>query len=306
MAAICGIGRLDTVSVAFAGIVPPDGGIDPGTVAIAARKIGRLARLASRLELPVVILADGGDATIQVPFSVEGAYAGAALASSLALLPVPIVSVGMGHIPGTLATLLMNADRQFLMAGAVVTPPPARATGWQPGRPAGLRPGTDAIGAVDCYRLGLIDGVVPGLEESDPADAAPWANAIRVSVVQALAELGGTGQRRLLDTRTLRQRTLGQSTPDGLAEARSELWALQEWQRSVERNVERSLDEWRGRWENLKANQPRLSFQRPDIGDLAARMRARRTELLERAGLGDRSPQEETSLDKDARRGGSA
>ncbi len=284
-AAICGIGRLDTVSVAFAGLVRPDGPIEPEAAAIAARKITRLARLASRLELPLVILADGGESEAQVPFSVELAYAGSSLASTLALLPVPVVSVGSGHITGALATLMMNADRQYLMSGAVVFPPPEPATGWQPGRPAGSRTGVDAISAVDCLRLGLIDGVIPA---PDQRDAAAWAAAIRREVLQALAELGGTGQRRLLDTRVLRQRALGQSTPDGLAEARSELWALQEWQRSVERNVERSLGEWRGRWENLKANQPKLNFQRPDMGDLAARMRARRSELLERAGRGDR------------------
>jgi hypothetical protein len=73
-----------------------------------------------------------------------------------------------------------------------------------------------------------------------------------------------------------------------LAAARSELWELHEWQRSVGR----SIDEWRLRWEELKASQPRLSFQRPDMHELATKLRTRRAVLIERARLGDRSSKE--------------
>jgi hypothetical protein len=139
--------------------------------------------------------------------------------------------------------------------------------------------------AHDCERFGLVDGVIPEPAGGAHAEPEETIAAVRDTLLAALAELTGTGQRRLLDTRQRRQRYLGQSTPAGLAAARSELWELHELQRSVGR----SIDDWRERWEQLKASQPRLSFQRPDMADLATRLRARRTELLERAGLGDRS-----------------
>jgi hypothetical protein len=181
--------------------------------------------------------------------------------------------------------MLMNGDRQFMLSSAVCLPVPEVTPGRQPGRPAGIRGLTPVLTAHDCERLGLIDGVIPETALGSDDDIAGTVAAIRRTLAQALAELNGTGQRRLLDTRLRRQRSLGQSTPEGLAEARSELWALQEWQRTVER----SIDEWRGRWEHLKSTQTRLSFQRPDMAVLAARVRARRTELLERAGLADRT-----------------
>jgi hypothetical protein len=131
----------------------------------------------------------------------------------------------------------------------------------------------------------MVDGVIqePARSTADPASG--MAAPIRQVVLAALAELTGTGQRRLVDARHRRQRSLGQSTPEGLAAARSELWELHEWQRSVGR----SIDEWRVRWEQLKASQPRLSFQRPDMSDIAMRLRTRRAELLDRARSHDRS-----------------
>jgi acetyl-CoA carboxylase carboxyl transferase subunit beta len=282
---LCGIGRLDGMSIAYAGVTREARALPAGGAA--ARKIGRIARLAGRFELPLLLLVDGAVGAPEPPFEPDAANAEAALAATLAVLPVPVIAVGLGCMSGSLATLMMNGDRQYLMSSAVCTPPPDNASGWQPGRPASGR--VAALTARECERLGLVDGVIAEPPAGAHADPDGMLIALRATVVQALAELAGTGPRRLLDTRVLRQRTLGQSTPEGLAEARSELWALQDWQRTVERNVERSLDEWRGRWEQLKASQPRITFQRPDIADLAARVRARRTELLERAGLGDRS-----------------
>lgn len=82
---------------------------------------------------------------------------------------------------------------------------------------------------------------------------------------------------------------LGQETEAGIAAIRGE---LREWQ-DVQQSVAKSLEEWRERVGQRMASQPRLSFQRPDLGDIATRLRARREELrqelLERAGRGDRS-----------------
>ena len=263
--------------------------------ASAARKIGRLARLAGRFELPLVLLVDGGPVRADEGFAPDSAFAVSGLASMLAVLPVPVIAIGIGRVSGTLSTALMAGDRQFLLSSAVYAPPfdGANVHGNFPPQPRQPRPqgragvGPAVLTARDCERLGLVDRVIDEPRPGAHTDPDGTMAAVRASMLQALAELTGTGQRRLLDTRQRRQRTLGQSTPEGLAAARSELWEMQELQRSVGR----SIDEWRVRWDQLKASQPRVSFQRPDIAELATKLRTRRAELLERAGLGDRSPE---------------
>lgn len=291
-AVICGIGRLDSLPVAvcaqrgdkeLAGAFPD---------ASAARKIARLARLAGRLELPLVLLVNGRAPDASVQFSPEAAFAVSSLATILAQLPVPVIAIGTGKVTGLLSTSLMIGDRQFLMSSAVYAAVDVGPGGGSvPGSPRHPRnfgrvnPAAGVLTARECEELGLIDGVINEPRPGAHADPDGALAAVRSVLLASLAELTGTGQRRLLDTRHRRQRTLGQSTPEGLAAAHSELWELQEFQRSVGR----SFDEWRDRWDQLKLSQPRLSFQRPDITELATKLRARRTELLERAGLGDRS-----------------
>jgi hypothetical protein len=162
-----------------------------------------------------------------------------------------------------------------------------------------------------CERLGLIDGIVPEPSPAAHADPAWAATRVKGALVRLLAELSGSGPRRLVESRHLRHRTLGQETEEGRAAIRVELRELQEWQHSVAKSIE----DWRGKWEQRLAQQPRLTFQRPDLGEianrfqrpdladitnrfqrpdlgeLATRLRARRQELLERAGRAER-PQE--------------
>ncbi len=287
---MCGVGRFESLSIAIAAQRRTAGETNEQSDAIAARKIARLARMAGRLELPLVMLVDGGRQRGSTAFIPESAFAVSSLAAMLSLLPVPVIAVGTGRVAGPLATAMMIGDRQLLMSSAIYSPTsdPTPGFGYVPhqSRPQGRNSGMlGALSARECERLGLVDGVIFEPTPGAHADADGAISAIRSALLLALAELTGTGQRRLLDTRHRRQRTLGQSTPEGLAAARSELWELQEWQRSVGR----SIDEWRIRWDQLKASQPRLSFQRPDMSELATRLRARRTELLDRARSGDRS-----------------
>jgi hypothetical protein len=112
---------------------------------------------------------------------------------------------------------------------------------------------------------------------------------LKGALTRSLAELANTGPRRLLETRHRRHRQLGQETEEGLAAMRVE---MREWQ-EVQQSVAKSIEDFRERFGQRMANQPRLSFQRPDLSELATRLRARREELrqelLERAGRGDRS-----------------
>jgi acetyl-CoA carboxylase carboxyl transferase subunit beta len=279
---ICGIARVESLTVAVAALREGDAAHD----ARAARKVVRLARLAGRLELPLVLLV--GDGTAPEPgFNPEAAFAEGTLRSMLSVLPVPVISICTGVARSSLAMALLLGDRSFMLSNAVLR-------GGEVAGPVPANPHTRmhlrsmdgglALTAHDCERLGLVDGVI---EEPNPGahtDPEGAAAALKVTLLQALSELTGTGQRRLLDTRLRRQRTLGQLTPDGLAAARSELWEIQEWQRSVAQ----SFDELRDRWDQIRASSPKVSFHRPELPDLAARFRARRDELLERARSGDR------------------
>lgn len=296
---ICGLGRLDGMSIAVVAQDRANHAPFPAPAAVAARKIARLARLAGRLELPLVILVDrtqsddamflAPDGNHPVQNSPETSHSVAALAMTLSFLPVPVIAIGIGETAGPVSQALMSGDRQLMQENTVtVSHASSPVVGGTPAIPVGRAVAGDRPSVMTAHehlRLGLIDAIIAepmGGAHLDPDGAA---NELHVALQHALSELAGIGQRRLLDTRLRRQRSLGQSTLAGLDAARSELWELQEWQRSLTRQI----DEWRERWDQMRTNQPRLGFQRPDLADLATRLRARRSELLERAGRGGRS-----------------
>jgi hypothetical protein len=58
--------------------------------------------------------------------------------------------------------------------------------------------------------------------------------------------------------------------------------------RELQRNIAKSVEDWRERWDQLRMGQRTLTIQRPDWTDMANRLRTRRSELLERASRIDR------------------
>lgn len=282
-----GIGRLGSITVMAAAltVLNQPGGGDEAT---AVRKLTRMARLAGRLEMPLVLLVDGSGGPEPHTESIDVCQSVAALAEVLAMIPVPVVCVGVGELRGLTAQAMVSGDRTFMQENAISAmgaPGSTSFESWHPGgghwRP-GIRDAGMVLTAHECERLGLIDGVIPEPAPGAHVDPDAAFATVSATVLRALADLSGTGQRRLLDTRHRRVRALGHSTPEGLAAVRSELWELQEWQRTLSRSIEG----WRDRWD-LRGQPFRLSFQRPDLGDLAQRLRARRAELLERTGRGD-------------------
>jgi acyl-CoA carboxylase subunit beta len=308
---ICGIGKLEQMAVAVV-VQDRTERPAPNDTTAAIRKITRLARLAGRFEMPIMLIVDAPDSEGTSMIAPDEALAIAKLSSMLSMLPVPVVSLAVGQVQGILGGALMTGDRRLMqehatykLAGSAI----ARG-GRFPVPPSG----SEAVlyrSARECERLGLIDGIIP--EPSPAAHADPgWAAAtVTSALVRVLTELSTSGPRRLVESRHQRHRVLGQETEEGRAAIHLELRELQEWQHSVAKSIE----DWRSRWEQRLAQQPRLTFQRPDLsdlanrfqrpeltdltsrfqrpdlGDLATRLRARRQELLERAGRADR-PQE--------------
>jgi acetyl-CoA carboxylase carboxyl transferase subunit beta len=283
-----GIGRLGSLTVMIAALKREHGSDE----ATAVRKLTRMARLAGRLEMPVLLLVDGSGGEEPRTESIEVCQSVAALAEVLAMIPVPVVCVGLGELQGPVAQAMMSGDRTYMQENAVSATGPNVVSAFESQHPGGghWRPGMRDAGLVltarECERLGLIDGVVSEPVPGAHADPAGAIATVAATVQRALAELAGSGQRRLLDMRHRRLRALGQSTPEGLAAVRSELWELLEWQKTLSRSIEG----WRDRWD-LRGQPFRLSFQRPDLSDLAQRLRARRAELLERPGRVD-TPEE--------------
>jgi hypothetical protein len=208
---------------------------------------------------------------------------------------VPLVAVGINLIASPLALALFAADRQFLLTNArLVSGGMASTAGGMAHRfPNRSATGGVSLSARECQRLGLIDGIIEEPASGAQVDPDEAVSHTRAAIAGGLAELVGIGPRRLLDTRYRRQRELGLSTPDGLAAVRSELWEIQEWQRSLGK----SIDDLRERWDQFRSGVPRESGRRLEVPDLVARLRSRRDELLSRAGRTDRDSSESVPHD---------
>lgn len=280
---VAGFGRLDDHIVAVA---VQDPSVSSPDHRAALRKVQRVANLAGRFELPLILVADASMDSRPDHVTPGESLAAAKLSNTIAMLPVSVVSIGAGRVQGITSTVMMTGDRRLMLEGAVYHLPvsPAARGGRVPTQAAG-----QYWSAKECERLGVVDGIVDAPPASVNADPALPARMIRTELDYLLTELSRVGPRRLVETRRRRHRTLGQETEAGLAAIRGE---LREWQ-DVQQSVAKSLEEWRERMGQRMASQPRLSFQRPDLGEIAARLRTRqeelRQELLERTGRGDRS-----------------
>lgn len=248
------------------------------------RKATRLARLAGHLDLPLLMLVDTNRQSLrqQAPFAVG--QGSAKLASVLSLLPVPVVSVVVGIAGGPLSLAALQADRVLMQTNAVLC-----STSSEIPVPFTIRHrASDELGVVapahECLRLGLADAVIDEPRPAADMDPESANERVRQAVNEAIGEIAASGQRRLLDRREARLRSLGQSTPEGRAAAIHEVGDLQDWQRALGETI----DEWRDRWEQRRSQTGKMTLQRPDLGELAGRLRARRTELLERTGIGER------------------
>ncbi|MCO5223338.1 MAG: hypothetical protein M9947_17445 [Thermomicrobiales bacterium] len=253
---VAGIGQIDGVTIGLIGVsrgpLSADG----------FRTVVRLYRLAGQLEFPIVVLIDA-------PGPPEtSAMAGAALSNAIAQsmriavsLPIPIVSIVTGVASGPGSMALTIADRVYMLEHAIFSN-----RGLDRPTQPGIAPNPTAglSGARECLRLGIIDGVIPEPAGGAHADMSNAARQLRLSIVQALAELNGLGHRRLLDERNRRLRHLGLSTPAGREALHIEIAQLHE----IQQSLGRSIDELRGRLELHQLGLPNLPSlpQRPALG----------------------------------------
>ncbi len=265
---IAGIGQIEGVTVGLIGIRRAP------LSAAGFRTIVRLYRLAGQLECPIVSLIDS-------PGLAQGsAIEGAALSNAIGQLmrvavslPVPTVSVVTGVASGPGPMALTIADRVYMLEHALFS------TGGfdrpvQPGMSSSAQSGYWA--ARECLRLGIVDGVVPEPAGSAQTDMDGTAQQLRLTIIHALAELNGIGQRRLLDERSRKLRHLGLATPAGREALNIEIAQLHE----IQQSLGRSIEELRGRLELHQLGLPNLpSLPQVDLSSLPARPSLRQVDL---------------------------
>lgn len=243
----------------------------------AARKLTRGIGLASRLDIPLLVMI-GRDQ--EVATSTAEAMAIAKLSGVLTVAPVAVIVAIVGEVRSSLARALVCGDRVFCHADVVFA-----IEGTHPG--PGRLPGTgwNRLTAGEALHLGIIEDLIEMPVAIENRTGEHFAVSLRGVVADALLSLGTTGSRRRVTDRQQKIRTLGQSTPAGRAALRAEMIEF----RDLQRNIAKSVEDWRDKWDTLRSGQPRLNLQRPDFAEFATRLRARRTEILERAGLNDRT-----------------
>lgn len=282
-ALVCGIGRLAGMTVAV--IAQERGRGDErerrraGRMRPAGyRKALRMMRLAGHLELPLLALIDTPGPESGPEAEADGI--GVVLAQALALLsvlPVPVVSVVIGEGGSAGALALAIGDRMLMQEHAVYSVVGAEGKGplrlHQTNASAG-DPSCLNLTARECLRLGVIDAVVPEPIPAAHADPDAAAAALQTAILRALAELGSTGPRRLVDARARKIRQLGQATAEGREATRHELRELIELQRDA---LARSLGDLRDRWEGRPRGLPtlpKLHMPRPDLAGRVAALRS--------------------------------
>ncbi len=290
---VTGIGAIGSMPIA---LVVQDSRVETNTNA-AIRKIQRLARFAGRFELPLVMVVDGSEQ--EQPFGVSPgeSFAAAKLSVMMSVVPIPVVTVGVGTVQGLVSNMMMVGDHR-MMAEHASYRLASGSTGnaW---RPSGAMNESRTWTATECQRMGLIDKVIEMPEGGATAD--PWmaVRMLREDVHAAVMELSRLGQRRLIERRARTHRELGH-TEEGVAAVLGE---LREWQ-DVQQSVKGSIDEWRDKleqrvsgtdWRERLEQRPQLTnFQRPDLSELGARLKARQERLKQELRERTRSEQKES------------
>lgn len=230
------------------------------------RTVVRLYRLAGQFEIPVISLVDSPG--LPDVSAIDGAALSNAIAQAIRVaisLPIPTISVVTGVAAGPAAMSLTIADRVYMLEHALYS-----TSGLDRPLPPGIAPSGAAgmWGARESLRLGVVDGVIPEPAGGAHADPESTAQQVRLSIIAALAELNGIGQRRLIDERSRKLRHIGLATPAGQEALHVEIAQLHELQQSLGR----SIDELRGRIEISQLSLPNLPSlpQRPTTMQLPA------------------------------------
>lgn len=177
------------------------------------RKAQRLMQHAERFGMPVVCLIDISGAAPDLEAEQRGVAQ--AIAESLfvmAGLRTPIVSIVIGEGGSGGALAISVADRILMLEHAIYTvasPEAAASILFREKTRAPQAANAMKIGAVDLYKLGLIEEIIPEPLGGAHRDHQAAAEAVKEAIVRHLDELEGLSLDCLLDKRYRRYRQIG-------------------------------------------------------------------------------------------------
>lgn len=182
------------------------------------RKVRRLARLASRLGLPIVTLVDtkGADPGISSEEHAQSeAIAGCLSEFAAARVPIVATVVGEGGSGGALA--LAIADHVIMLEHStysVASPEGCAAILWSDAGKAEEAAARLKLTAQDLQRFGIIDEIVPEPLGGAHRDAATVVTRVLAAIDAALVRLSGLRPADLLEERYQKYRRIGSGWVD--------------------------------------------------------------------------------------------
>lgn len=182
------------------------------------RKVRRLAKLASRLGLPIVTLVDtkGADPGISSEEHAQSeAIAGCLHEFTQARVPIVATVIGEGGSGGALA--LAIADHVIMLEHStysVASPEGCAAILWSDASKAEEAAARLKLTAQDLQRFGIIDEIVPEPLGGAHRDAGSVVTRVLGSIGDAISRLGRLPVERLLEERYQKYRRIGSWRPD--------------------------------------------------------------------------------------------
>lgn len=177
------------------------------------RKAMRLMRLADKFQRPIVTFLDTVGAYPGIDAEERGqAEAIANNLREMSRLGVPVVTIVIGEGGSGGALGLGIANRVYMLENAyysVISPESCAAIIYRDSGRAAEAAQALRLTAVDLEGLGLIDGVVKEPAQGAHTDANKAAEAVKETIVKALAELAPLSPQALIDDRYNKFRRMG-------------------------------------------------------------------------------------------------
>ncbi len=177
------------------------------------RKAMRLMEMAQKFNRPIIALLDTPGAWHGKEAEERGQ--GRAIAHNLqemSRLGVPVIAVVLGEGGSGGALALGVGNRVYMMENAVysvISPESCAAIIYRDSSRAPAAAASLKMTAPDLLKLGLIDGIIPEPPQGAHADPDGAAEALRITLREALASLRGMTPKELIDDRYKKFRAMG-------------------------------------------------------------------------------------------------
>ncbi len=177
------------------------------------RKAMRIMEMAQKFNRPIIALLDTPGAWHGKEAEERGQ--GRAIANNLmemSRLGVPVIAVVLGEGGSGGALALGVGNRVYMLENSVysvISPESCAAIIYRDSSRAPAAAASLKMTAPDLLKLGLIDGIVPEPPEGAHADPDGAADALRITLREALASLQGMTPQQLIDDRYKKFRAMG-------------------------------------------------------------------------------------------------